>query len=330
MTVATQSRIRMGVKSPAIQFWTAIYMVLPFVLLLSLPVLAHYHLITWLSVGFFPFWWLWRGFGVTGGLHRLLTHKSYQPVAPVKFVILLGAALTVQSWMVEWVSVHLKHHDHSDQKDDPHSPHAYGPGFFNEWIHGFYHAHVGWMIKGVTVEDEYGQGISKDKMVIWFDNRRWLWTISAFAAPALIEGLILRTWPAVISAVLVNGFGSIFFVQHGTWSINSLCHLTGQRPFNTNDQSHDLPGFYPVREWLNPLKAVTSVLACGHAFLTLGESFHEGHHRFAASAKHSLAYRLLSVFDLSYWIICFLEWLGLATKVVRIPEHKILEARTAQ
>jgi stearoyl-CoA desaturase (Delta-9 desaturase) len=56
-------------------------------------------------------------------------------------------------------------------------------------------------------------------------------------------------------------------LHHATWSINSVCHMFGRRPFTTRDSSGNV-----------------GVLAV----VSMGESWHNGHHAFPRSARHGL------------------------------------------
>jgi stearoyl-CoA desaturase (Delta-9 desaturase) len=97
----------------------------------------------------------------------------------------------------------------------------------------------------------------------------------------------------------------VLVLHHVTYSINSLCHYFGARPFETGDESRDLA-------WLAPL--------------SLGEAWHNGHHAFPTSARHGLGRRQL---DISAAIIVALERLGLAWDVVRIDAEKLVAKQTA-
>ena len=59
----------------------------------------------------------------------------------------------------------------------------------------------------------------------------------------------------------------MFLLHHVTFSINSLCHFFGRRPFSTGDESRNLA-------WLAPL--------------AFGEAWHNNHHAFPTSARHGL------------------------------------------
>ena len=95
----------------------------------------------------------------------------------------------------------------------------------------------------------------------------------------------------------------IFLMQHVTWSVNSVCHLWGSRPFKTKDQSRN--------------NFVFGVLA-------LGEGWHNNHHAFPSSARHGLRWWQI---DASYWIIRGMKAVGLASDV-KIPAAAALAFAT--
>ena len=88
----------------------------------------------------------------------------------------------------------------------------------------------------------------------------------------------------------------MFLVHHVTWSVNSVCHLWGFRPYRSADESRN--------------NYVVGMLA-------LGEGFHNTHHAFPTSARHGLRWWQL---DVSYYIIRTLAWFGLAWNV-KLPSR---------
>jgi stearoyl-CoA desaturase (delta-9 desaturase) len=102
--------------------------------------------------------------------------------------------------------------------------------------------------------------------------------------------------------MLWGGLARIFLVHHATWSVNSVCHLWGRRPFETHDHSRN-----------NFLLGV----------LALGEGWHNNHHAFPTSARHGLRWWQI---DVSYYFIRLLALLGLAWKV-RLPVYRTVAAR---
>jgi stearoyl-CoA desaturase (delta-9 desaturase) len=80
-------------------------------------------------------------------------------------------------------------------------------------------------------------------------------------------------------------------LHHVTWSINSVCHLWGRRPFTTSDRSTNVASL---------------------AVVSFGESWHNFHHAAPASARHGV---LRHEFDPSARLISLFERAGWATKV---------------
>lgn len=94
--------------------------------------------------------------------------------------------------------------------------------------------------------------------------------------------------------VLCGGFVRMFVVHHITWSINSVCHIWGSRPFATLDKSTN-----------NPILALVGV----------GEGWHNNHHAFPSSASHGLRWWEV---DLSFSLISALKVVGLVSNV-KVP-----------
>src|SRR5204863_8914086 len=89
----------------------------------------------------------------------------------------------------------------------------------------------------------------------------FLWVAVGLAAPFFLGWLVGGTIDAALTALLWGGAVRIFVLHHMTYSINSLCHFFGRRPFATTDESRNLA-------WL--------------ALPTFGESWHNNHHAYPA------------------------------------------------
>jgi len=77
-------------------------------------------------------------------------------------------------------------------------------------------------------------------------------------------------------------------LHHVTWSINSICHMAGRRPFGTRDRSANV-------WWL--------------AVLSFGESWHNLHHADPTCARHGvkrgqidMSARLIWLFEKFGWV----------------------------
>lgn len=102
----------------------------PAVVLISTPILAailvpwylwHYDL-SWQVWAVFAFFMTWTGMGITAGYHRLMSHRAYSAHPVVKYFLLLGATLAIESSAYDWCSGHREHHRHvDDEHEDPYS-----------------------------------------------------------------------------------------------------------------------------------------------------------------------------------------------------------------
>jgi stearoyl-CoA desaturase (Delta-9 desaturase) len=93
-------------------------------------------------------------------------------------------------------------------------------------------------------------------------------------------------------------------LHHVTWSINSICHVYGQRPFATRG-SDRASNFWPL------------------AVISFGESWHNSHHADPTCARHGVLARQV---DPAARVIWLLEKAGWANDV-RWPVTRRLQAR---
>ena len=95
-------------------------------------------------------------------------------------------------------------------------------------------------------------------------------------------------WGFVVSTVLLF---------HGTFTINSVAHLWGSRRFDTADDSRN-----------------NFVLA----LITLGEGWHNNHHKFMYACQQGLRWWEV---DVTYYALKILNWLGIARDLrgIRVP-----------
>jgi stearoyl-CoA desaturase (delta-9 desaturase) len=98
----------------------------------------------------------------------------------------------------------------------------------------------------------------------------------------------------------------IVVLQHCTFCINSLCHYLGDRPYSSKCSARD--------SWIM-------------AIVTLGEGYHNYHHEFQYDYRNGVK---PWQFDPTKWVIWILSKLGLARKLRRVPEERILLAELAE
>jgi stearoyl-CoA desaturase (delta-9 desaturase) len=253
------------------------------------------------------FMYVLTAIGVTVGYHRLFTHRSFQAVRPVQYVLAVLGSMAAQGPIAHWVADHRKHHAHTDEEGDPHSPHLSGDGVRGV-LRGLVHAHFGWLMTdwGVAEHGKYARDIIEDRGL--YRIHQWFVAILVLGLllPALAAYAIKGTFAGFLTALLWGGFVRVFFVHHVTWSINSVCHFFGRRRFDTDDFSTNV-------FWL--------------ALPSFGEAWHHNHHAFPRSAEHGLRWYEI---DISAWIIRGLEKLRLAYGVVRITPERQREREVPQ
>ena len=242
--------------------------------------------------------------GVTVGYHRLFTHRSFKTTRTVRALLAILGSAVVEGPVIEWVSTHRKHHRFTDHPGDPHSPHTeHGVGFRGA-LRGLFHAHVGWMFRGIDRANpkRYAKDLLGDPIIRAIDRTFPVWVLLGLLIPFGLGVALTGSVIGGLTGMLWGGAVRILFLHHATFSINSLCHFFGRQRFRTGDESRNLA-------WLAPL--------------SFGEAWHNNHHAFPTSAGHGLGRREV---DPSALVIRGLERLGLAWNVVRIsPEQQAVK-----
>jgi stearoyl-CoA desaturase (Delta-9 desaturase) len=285
---------------------TVVITVLPFIGLLAAVTMSWNEAVGLTDLILFLGLYVICGFGITIGYHRMLTHRAFEAIAPLKAALLVAGSLAIQGAAIDWAVDHRTHHAFSDKEGDPHSPHH---GFSNSiWgrLQGLGHAHVGWLFDhNRTDRERYAKDLVQDRLVVTISRLFPLWIVLSFAIPFALGGLITRTWTGAVTGLVWGGLVRLFFNHHVTWSVNSICHVFGRRPFTANDRS--------TNNWLLALPS-------------LGEAWHHNHHVFPTSAFHGLGWRQV---DLSGLVIAAWEKLGLVRNVRRPSAEQIGRKRSA-
>jgi stearoyl-CoA desaturase (Delta-9 desaturase) len=240
--------------------------------------------------------------GITVGFHRLFSHRSFQATRPVQFVLGVLGSMAFQGPLIDWVGRHRVHHRFSDTDGDMHSPHGHGGGFWRSAL-GFWHAHIGWAFAPMQPEMErYAGDLVRSPMLRTVSALFPIWALVGLLIPALF-GFAIGGWRGALSGFVWGGLIRVFLCHHATWSVNSVCHLWGSRPYANGDESRN--------------NGMIGLLA-------LGEGWHNNHHAFPSSARHGLRWWQI---DVSYWVICGLVACGLAWRV-RLPTSAELATRS--
>jgi stearoyl-CoA desaturase (delta-9 desaturase) len=236
--------------------------------------------------------YLFTGFGITVGFHRLLTHRSFEPKRWVRGLFAVAGSMAVEGDVIKWVADHRRHHAFSDQPGDPHSPHLVDEPGMKGVLKGLWHAHMGWFFDDqMTDPERWAPDLVKDPMMRRISKLFTPLTILSFVGPALIGLAITQSLRGAVTAFLWGSLARIFLLHHVTWSVNSICHYYGRRPYETTDMS--------TNNW--PL-----------AVISFGESWHNNHHAFPTSAIHGINRGQI---DPGGILIRFLAWCRLIENV---------------
>ena len=206
--------------------------------------------------------------GVTVGYHRMLTHRAFDAPSPVRVALALAGSLAVEGSVIRWVADHRRHHMYTDRPGDPHSPHLVVGEGFRAALEGLWHAHMGWFfVEDTTRVERFAPDLLKDPALVRVSALFPLWTVISFALAPGIAFVLTGSLHAALTALVWGSLVRIFLLHHVTWSINSICHFYGKRPYESDD--------YSTNNWLMSL-------------VSFGEGWHNNHHAFPNSAYHGL------------------------------------------
>ncbi|MFO1064224.1 MAG: fatty acid desaturase [Pirellulales bacterium] len=240
-------------------------------------------------VALFVMYWLTGGIGICLCYHRLLSHRSFQTYAPVRWFLAWLGGLAGEGSAVHWCANHRIHHARSDHDGDPHSPRE-----------GFLWSHMAWCMQKMTPEtrrrlhERWAPDLAADPMMRFLDHTFLFWQI-AVAAGMFGIGYWLGGTPLALSLLVWGVFLRMTIVLHATWCINSVTHVWGYKTYDNGDDSKNL-------WWV--------------ALITFGEGWHNNHHAYQRAANYG--HRPWEI-DTTYMTISVMRMLGLAWNVAPIP-----------
>lgn len=238
--------------------------------IINVIAISIFHIITFYSIIMIPMQLTWKsivwcilmtqlsGFGVTGGVHRLWTHRSYSAKPILRFILSICYSMAGQNTIYDWVRDHRVHHKYSDTDADPHN--------IKE---GLFFSHVGWLMKTKHPEViKKGKlidmsDITNDPIVVWHTKHFTMLKIYfCFIIPTLIPMIFWKEsfYLSLMSQVFIR----YPVVLNATWSVNSFAHFWGTKPYNDK--------IFPSEN-----KIVS--------FFAMGEGWHNYHHVFPNDYK---------------------------------------------
>ncbi len=282
-----------------------LFLIFPFLALITLVVLVWGWGLSWLDIGLAAGFYMLTTLGVTVGYHRYFTHGAFKAVRPLRVALAVVGGLAAQGPVIGWVADHRRHHAFSDREGDPHSPWLYGTSPL-ALARGFWHAHLGWLFgRDKTNYARFAPDLLADHDIRVVDRLFPAWVACSVLLPAGIGGLVTQSWWGAITAFCWAGLARISLQHHVTWSVNSICHMIGSRPFAGRDKSAN---FWPL------------------AILSMGESWHNSHHADPTCARHGMQRGQIDISARTIWIFERLGWVH-DVRWVR-PQH-LARAKTA-
>jgi len=256
--------------------------VLPFLLLQASVLLVFTTFFSWTGVLVCALSYGVRMFAITGFYHRYFSHRTYRMGRAMQFFAAFLGATATQKGALWWAAHHRVHHKESDTDNDPHNSRE-----------GFWHSHWLWFLydDSAATDMEAIPELARCAELRVLDR---LW----FVPPALLGGALYAAggWHWVVWGYFV----STFLLSNATYTINSLMHYWGKQQYFTGDESRN--------HWLL-------------ALITLGEGWHNNHHRYQASTRNGFFWYEI---DITYGVLKVFSWLGLVRDFTPVPA-KILE-----
>jgi stearoyl-CoA desaturase (delta-9 desaturase) len=222
-------------------------------------------------------WHYITGLGVTAGLHRLWSHKSYKVKAPTEFLLMILSSIANQGSIYHWCRDHRLHHKYSDTNKDPHNI-----------KNGFFYSHIGWLLTYKTNEvKEAGKEINNEDLL-----KNWIIKLNYNLNPYWNQAWCF-IMPGIYGIYKFNSFykGFIIFgiirwllVLHSTWCVNSVAHMYGSKSYKNIEPRESL---------------ITSIVA-------IGEGWHNWHHSYPydyAAAKNNYYWNPTKYFIDFLWLI---------------------------
>jgi stearoyl-CoA desaturase (delta-9 desaturase) len=277
-----------GKRPLAAQLSVYLFVAIPMLALVAAIPFAWGWGLGWLDIGLAAAGYTVTCLGVTVGFHRYFTHGAFKARRWLRVTLALVGSMAVQGPILHWVADHRRHHAFSDREGDPHSPWVFGSSPV-ALARGFWHAHLGWLFeRDLTNQHRFAPDLLADKDLRLVHRLFGVCTLATLALPSLIAGLVTWSWWSAVTAFFWAGLVRVAVLHHVTWSINSICHMVGRRPFAARDRSAN---FWPL------------------AVLSMGESWHNLHHADPTCARHGVgrgqvdvSARLIWLFERAGWV----------------------------
>ncbi|PSN55142.1 Acyl-CoA Delta(11) desaturase, partial [Blattella germanica] len=170
---------------------------------------------------------IWGGISVTGGAHRLWTHRSYKAKTPLRVLLAIGHTVAGMNPIFDWVRDHRIHHKYSDTNADPHNANR-----------GLFFSHCGWLMQKKHPEvirrgrEVDMSDVTSDPVVAF--QEKYFFFLMPFMCIILPTCVASLCWgESWTGAFLISIFRWVLTINM-VWSVNSFAHTYGDKPYNKN------------------------------------------------------------------------------------------------
>jgi len=269
----------------------------PFILLHLACILVFWAGFSWVALGVLVINYVVRMFGITAGFHRYFSHRTFKTSRFFQFILAWIGTSSAQKGPLWWAAHHRHHHKYSDTEKDLHSPAQ----------SGFWWSHVGWILSDrfKNTNMKLVKDLSKFPELKFLNNFHILppviLALATYAAGELLNYYLPSLGTSGFQLLVYGFIVSTVLLYHGTFTVNSLAHVIGKRRFETNDDSK------------NNLFI---------SLITLGEGWHNNHHRFPSSERQGFYWWEI---DVSHYILKVLSWFNIVWDL-RKPPQRVYDA----
>ena len=190
------------------------------------------------------------------GFHRRLIHRTFKCSKPLeRFMVWLGVLVGMHGPF--WV---IKSHDFRDWAQRQQNCHPFLRHANGVWVDGWWNLHCTLKLDKPPVFDP-GLGIADDRFYQFLQKTWMLQQLPLAIGLYLLGGMEWLVWGVPVRV-------AVGVSMH--WLVGYYCHASGPQNWLVDAgavQAHDVP-------WA--------------ALLSMGESWHNNHHAFPASARHGL------------------------------------------
>ncbi|KAJ1943940.1 stearoyl-CoA 9-desaturase [Linderina pennispora] len=263
------------------------------ILLSTTPLIALYGILTTplmlKTLAWGVAYYMFAGFGITAGYHRLWAHTAYSASYPLQVFLAFAGSAAVQGSIFWWARDHRVHHRYTDTPQDPYDA-----------IQGFWHSHMGWML---VKKDRRRLGyadtsdLKTDPLIRW-QHKYYPLLVLLFGVlvPMSVAGFGWGDWRGGFFYATVL---RMVVLHHATFCINSLAHTLGRQTYDDAQTARD--------SWIT-------------ALVTMGEGYHNFHHQFPNDYRNAIRFYQ---YDPTKWFIRAMSLFGLACDLKTFPSNEI-------